>query len=198
MKALWRKSRPLRAKKEKITRRAFIKKAIGIGLLSPGFAYACSIAPLVHQKEIKHHKAWKAHTKMGELMYGKWASTARDLITAEKCESFLAPKLQQELGRKPTIAMVWGSGHYGIRKLLLHPKERQKLLQKYDLTKFVEKDYPKSFKIHLDKRGNVERIEEFPDTLQRKREQLIKQEKQLKLLGRREFLSRMFGRIRRI
>lgn len=191
----------LSAQKEKIKRRAFIKKAVAWGVLSPVIAWGATAVPLLHQKEIRYHKVAKVNAKISELIGGYGTSTARNLLTAEKCESWLAPKLQQELGRKPTIAMVWGSGHYGIMGLLLHPEERQRLLQKYGLNKFVKADYPKSFRIELKPDGTIKEIKEFPDTFpkQKKSAELPEPKtKQPELFGRRQLFSKTLDRMRRL
>ncbi len=188
-------------KKKELNRRSFVKRVFGIGLLLPLLGVMGGTVAEMHHKEIKHHKLWKINTKIGNLVVGAGIGTARDLLTAEKCESWLAPKLQQELGRKPTIAMVWGGGHYDIRDLLLHPAERQRLLQKHDLEKYLKADYPKSFRIELKPDGTIKEIKEFQDTLSKAKKpaELPKPKaKQSELFGRRQFLSSAFKRMLRI
>ncbi len=186
----------LRSKK-KISRRAFLAgTTISLGLLSP---FICNQAmletlKLVHDKEIERRGLWHLSAALSELFISSPGRIKlRNLVSAEKMEGFLAPRLRKELGRKPVIAVAWGSHHYGIVKLLQHPNKRQQLLKKYNLNKWLKKDYPKSFKIHLGKYGNVLKVEEFKETLKPKPKR--KATKKEPKISRREFFRRAIRRV---
>ncbi len=182
-----------KALEKNIDRRALIKGAvITAGVLSPLLAYVASVSARAHSKKIKYHSAWEAATKMQEQII--LDIRARNLITAVKCESFLAPRLGQELGRKPTIAMVWHLGHYVVRELLLHPEKRERMLQRYDLGKFVKEGYLQSFKVQLRPDGTTKLIETFPETLKIKKPRT--QPAKSEMLTRRKFLATMLRRRR--
>jgi len=73
----------------------------------------------------------------------------------------------------------------------LHPQKRQKFLEETDLAKYLQKDYPASFRIHLDREGKIKRIEKFPETLKLlKRQKHVEKEK----LNRRAFLKSLISR----
>ena len=83
----------------------------------------------------------------------------RNAVTAEKAETFIAPALKRG-GAKPTIAMVWGGGHYGIKRLLQNPEARRKLLAKYNLANWVRVNHSRTFSFHPTKWGNIEELKE--------------------------------------
>ena len=136
---------------------------LGIGLLSPFLSYVLAISGH-HNKQIKWHSLWKLKALIAELAGDKGVVQVRNLISAEKVESFLAKRLKQELGRKPTIVMFWGTAHYNLRNLLKHPEQRQRMLKGLDIAEYVAADYPKSYRISLNKTGKIENIEEFHGT----------------------------------
>ena len=49
---------------------------------------------------------------------------ARNAVFARKIEEYLAPELQQQLGRKPKIGMVFGAGHVGLEYDLKSKRRR--------------------------------------------------------------------------
>jgi len=55
----------------------------------------------------------------------------RNALIASKLEDYLAPKLMDELGRKPTIAIVYGALHAGIRHNLQSEKRRDTVMGAY-------------------------------------------------------------------
>ncbi|MBR9703679.1 hypothetical protein GOV10_06575, partial [Candidatus Woesearchaeota archaeon] len=57
----------------------------------------------------------------------------REAIMARKLEEYVAPKLAEELGRKPTIGLLLGSGHTGIEWHLKHPIIRNITIKNYEL-----------------------------------------------------------------
>ncbi len=182
----------LRSRKS-LTRRQFIKgMIISGGILSPTLLESLVAFDTLHSKEIKHHKLLDFKVRSEDLLLGKGTGFIRSAITAEKAESFLAKRLYKELGEKPIIAMAFGHGHYDIKRLLEHPEERKKILHENNLEKYLYKDYPLSFKFHLDEKGKIQKIEKFPETLKIKRVPA----KGVQVLTRRELLTRMFGRRR--
>jgi len=177
--------------KDKMSRRKFL---MGIGLLLPYFALQSSIFHNLHKGEIKHEKFWDANAEITAPLLGKGIAVIRNLLTAEKCESFIAPSLRQTLGKKPTIAMVWGSAHFGIMGLLKNPKRRQTLLKKYDLSKYLSGDYRASQRLILDAKGQIKKVQTFKDTLKQKEQEAIKTQQEAQL-SRRRFLSGKFKRV---
>ena len=171
-------------KTKKPTRRKFLKTLTGIGLMSLGLPRILN-SPILglrsHNTEIKMGFLWDLNTRYyTELTYGKGVVEIRNAITAEKTETFLAPKLRQELGRKPVIAMAWGVGHYGVKRLLENPLLRKRILEKNNLEKYVKGDYSQSFKIHLDQNGRLVRVEEFTETMRRQKKKKAKPRRSLK------------------
>ena len=67
-------------------------------------------------------------SKINELTAGKGMTVVRNAISAEKTETFIAPRLRQQLGRKPVIVMVWGKAHYGVKSMLKNPEKRKRIL----------------------------------------------------------------------
>jgi len=178
-------------KKGKVSRRDFLKAGISVGLLSPLLIRLSELPFKLSEEKIKHHAIWGTSSKIREIESGRGIIQVRNALAAEKCESFLAPLLWKQLGRKPVIAMAWGSAHYGVKDFLLHPQKRQKFLEETDLAKYLQKDYPASFRIHLDREGKIKRIEKFPETLKLlKRQKHVEKEK----LNRRAFLKSLISR----
>ncbi|MBU2476441.1 hypothetical protein KKG83_03145 [Candidatus Micrarchaeota archaeon] len=160
----------------KMNRRKFIKKAaISVAILAVPPIVATPIANKIiynlniNDGEIRVPILWDLTTQLDKILYGEEALkgivTIRNAITAQKAEAFLAPKLKQELNRKPVIAMVWGAGHYEIKRLLKHPNERYRILKKNKLEDYVQKDYPKSYRVQFNEKGQITRTKEFKETL---------------------------------
>ncbi len=179
----------------KLTRRDLFRMAVfgGIGFLAPNRFLAFEQSHVrLHQSEIKNEKYWHLMTKLEDVVGGKGIMEIRNAITAEKSESFLAPRLNQKLNRKPVIVMVWGLGHYGVKELLEKPEKRRAILMKNKLEEFVEKGYPHSFRVKIpEKLSEKVEFEEFHETL-KPRERPNPQAS----LNRREILRRAFGRRR--
>ncbi|MFH1638465.1 MAG: hypothetical protein ABIB71_08620 [Candidatus Woesearchaeota archaeon] len=54
----------------------------------------------------------------------------RDAIMAEKIEGYVAPMLEERLGRKPNIAVVYGMWHAPLMDFIQNADERKRFLQK--------------------------------------------------------------------
>ncbi len=177
----------------KLSRRELFSRILKLGIVVSALSF-----PTVqvldrflkqHSREIKHKGYWNISTMVNELESGKGLTTIRNAIVAEKTESFLAPKLHEELGRKPVIAMCWGGAHYGILGFLQNPQKRKDILAKHKLGDFVKESYPISYKIHFNEKGQVKEVEEFHNTLK-----VGEKPKPQAMLKRRELLRRAFGR----
>lgn len=57
--------------------------------------------------------------------------TLRDAIAARKLEESIAPELQENLGRKPRIGLVYGAGHSGLKHHLRHKWVRDFTLRNF-------------------------------------------------------------------
>jgi len=55
----------------------------------------------------------------------------RNAISARKIEEFIAPELQESLGRKPCMALFYGAGHSGLKEDLQSQGLRDSVLQAY-------------------------------------------------------------------
>jgi hypothetical protein len=60
----------------------------------------------------------------------------RNAISARKIEEFIVPELQQRLGRNPSIVLVFGAGHSGLKEDLQHKRLRDFYLGSYSLMGF--------------------------------------------------------------
>jgi hypothetical protein len=60
-----------------------------------------------------------------------YIGTFRNAITAKKLEEFVAPRLGKELGRKPRIGIVYGTGHAGLEGDLKHSWKRNFTITNY-------------------------------------------------------------------
>ena len=183
---------------KKPTRRKFLKSAAGILLTAPAIRELIPEMTIInmqsHNNQIQFGILWQLDAKYNELISGKGMLEIRNAISAEKTESFLAPRLREELGRKPVIAMAWGSAHYGIKSILENPQERHRILRENKIGEYVKKSYPRSLRIHLDQNGEVIKIEEFKGTLKIPKAKPKTKPK----LTRRAFLRRHFGSRRKV
>ncbi len=74
----------------------------------------------------------------------------RNSVSARKIEEFVVPELQEQLGRKPNVALVYGAGHSGLKEDLQHPRLRNFYIGLYGLMNFPGIDTT-----HLDVVTNV-------------------------------------------
>ncbi|MCX6804003.1 MAG: hypothetical protein NTY48_05560 [Candidatus Diapherotrites archaeon] len=124
--------------KNKQGRRKFLS-AISIGMMTAWVSPSALTAYHGHSNgKTKNPQLMQAKTKALEAMLGKGALSIRNAITSEKTEIHIAPMLQRQIGHKPTIAMVWGAMHYGVKELLLHPEKRKKILAENELERWVK------------------------------------------------------------
>lgn len=175
--------------KRKISRRDLLTAGISVGLLSPLLNRLGRLPLMLSEKSIKHPKVWGLSAKISEIESGEGYIKIRNALAAEKAETFLAQSLRKELGRKPVIAMAWGSAHFGVLDFLKFPEKRQRLLKETNLDKYLQGDYPTSFKLHLDRGGKIKKIEKFPSTL-KSLQKPARREK----LSRRDFFKAAFSR----
>lgn len=69
----------------------------------------------------------------------------RNSVTAKKLEEFVAPKLQEELGRKPRIGMIYGAGHTGLEADIRYAWRRN-----FTLTNYRYFDPLRKFRCNID------------------------------------------------
>ncbi|MFH1072138.1 MAG: hypothetical protein V1743_01785, partial [Nanoarchaeota archaeon] len=55
----------------------------------------------------------------------------RNAISARKIEEFIAPELQESLGRTPSIVLFYGAGHSGLKEDLQSQGLRDSVLHSY-------------------------------------------------------------------
>ena len=116
---------------KKISRRSFLGWSLGsvaaiaaINVSSYSSIYLGSI----------NGEAWPILPKIVEMKYRLANSrvvTMRDAINAKKIEEFVAPKLKEELQRKPNIALVYGTAHAGLETCLEDKQLRDELLENF-------------------------------------------------------------------
>jgi len=140
--------------KKPITRRKALKTiGISAGLLTPYSGIRVATELQQHPNRITRERSWKAATIPQDIIFGKGILPIRNAIAAEKCETFLAQHLQKKLGRKPVIAVGWGTGHYGFKEFLEKPEKRRRVLSDNKLSEFVDRNFPISFRIERDEKG---------------------------------------------
>ena len=102
-----------------------------------GMASMVSHAGLVPGREIKKRKVALPFLRAINQVYegNDPLVTYRNALIAEKAEARIAPHLFQRLGRKPTIAIVYGAAHADIARLLSKPAERRRILRRKNLRK---------------------------------------------------------------
>ncbi|MFB6144872.1 MAG: hypothetical protein ABEJ99_00020, partial [Candidatus Nanohaloarchaea archaeon] len=68
---------------------------------------------------------------------------ARSAITADKMEKMVAPKLSEDLGRKPNILVEYGSGHLDTKIYLKFPRIRENVISYHESKGFhqLDEDY---------------------------------------------------------
>ena len=123
--------------KNRLTRRKFLNFASRIGI-SVGTAVAMArITPPSLTSTVAMIKKGKMPQWLLDLgvSVDDIVKTAmregRSAVVSEKAESFIAPHLKKELGRRPTIYMFYGAGHLSIPKLIENPNYRKKILQAF-------------------------------------------------------------------
>ncbi|MBI5229110.1 hypothetical protein HY991_03295 [Candidatus Micrarchaeota archaeon] len=86
----------------------------------------------------------------------------RNAVSAEKIERYLAPQLAKQVGRKPTIALVYGADHGGLVEHLKNPRLRKRILNRFKEYAVEQRQtIPPGTQIHASYRvraGNVERF----------------------------------------
>lgn len=113
----------------------------------------------------------------------RYAVEARNALTAEKLEEFVAPKIQSEIKRKPTIVVVWGSAHKNIGSMLSNSTLRRNALKEIDFDKVLLRTYRNATRFRLDQKGKVINYEEFNEALKLRNSQASK------VSTRRDFLK---------
>jgi len=113
-----------------MNRRQFLKRSIaalcGLGVLigdfSPGY---------YGSKEGKVSPILPTLTSASSYILPTPVTELRNAIAARKTEEFIAPKLRKELGKKPSICLVYGAGHAGIELDLKNKTLRDAVLAAY-------------------------------------------------------------------
>ncbi len=178
--------------KKKISRRKFLAKLFGgLSTLIIPSSIIGPVSSSVFQTKIKHEKSWDVASKAFRLIGGKGVVTLGNALTAEKADSFIAPRLQKQLGRKPVIAMAYGTGHYGIKKLLENPLKRQNILRKHNLEKYLKRPQ-RAIQIKLDSKGRITETKEFSEALKLRPKKTVKKGPKI---SRREFFRRAIRRV---
>lgn len=91
-------------------------------------------------------------------------TTGRDSIMARKLEEYVAPKLAEELGRKPKIGMLMGGLHTGIEWQLKHPSIRNFTIKNYEkfnttpYRPFIKEQVDTVLEIRKTDEGNITEI----------------------------------------
>jgi hypothetical protein len=125
------------SKQENVTRRGVLKTIGWAGLLSVIGRMAGIAALGKYGGRLKNDKLVDVAGRVEEFHAGKGQVLLRNALSAEKAESFVAPLLRKELGRKPTILMAWGGGHMGIKRWLQNSAERKKVLRETRLEGYL-------------------------------------------------------------
>ncbi|MFH1224821.1 MAG: hypothetical protein V1676_03380 [Candidatus Diapherotrites archaeon] len=97
--------------------------------------------PLARSGEIKKRRLQRwLYAKTFSIWPDPWIEV-RNVIMAEKAESFIAPMLAKSKGRKPTIYVPYGACHAGIPEALKDAGYRKKVLEAfYPLEKYFVKE----------------------------------------------------------
>ncbi len=97
-------------------------------------ALALAIAP---------HENKKLNKMVGYAMLSNFWTAAgfRSAATAQKVDDFIAPALQEKLGRKPSIALRYGAGHADLIPLLSHRRIRNAIMAVHKKDWLVDRQY---------------------------------------------------------
>ncbi len=118
------------------------------GAVATGVAYyhaAANVSGFAFERNRDHSKN-KILTGLSYLMETSefyLPGILRDAVTARKAEEFVAPEMAERLGRKPNIALFFGSNHHGIRISLKHKKVRDAIIALHAKSGYVgvDRDY---------------------------------------------------------
>lgn len=95
---------------------------VGFGLLTlPAIAFCAGDA---NQSSLLNQLASYAQFSNAYNSFG-----FRSAVAAEKLEQFVAPRLEEETGSRPTILLDYGAGHLDIAAYLQHPRIRKSVLR---------------------------------------------------------------------
>ena len=106
------------AHKNKMTRRRFI--ALGgmflasLGAFASGFAPDCAISDLNNQGEEASAVSVEIISIESRIVQTEILSM-RNAVNARKIEEYLAPMLMEKAGKKPKIALAYGTYHAGLK-----------------------------------------------------------------------------------
>jgi len=171
----------------KLPRRKFLKKAAGIAAGTSLIGYKPFINSLNLEGEIKNPLIIKMIHLPARIMAGKGIMRAREAVTAYKAEAVVAPQLAKTVGRKPTIGIVWGRGHYdGFKKMLMDQQAREKHLRKNRLERWI-KEPDRIIELRIDRNAVITGKKTSPVQFPAKREPT-----KPKPQSRREFFRRLF------
>lgn len=160
LRALSRTATNARREKRKLSRREWFRM-IGLGVTS-GVLSAPTLLTIIH----KFRTSSKDGVVDTEESIVRWmrkmdefflpiVAKGRNAVIAEKVDGSLAPKLKQELGRKPRILIHLGASHTGIVRMLQQPAERRETLKEMgdSILKGLENEHlDKAFRVRWDPR----------------------------------------------
>lgn len=121
-------------RKKKLTRRRFLGIGAGflasLGVFGIGYGLQKADEAIVGSRKEANGIATKAIALETEI-FDTEVATLRNAVTARKAEEFLAPMLEQKLGRKPKIAVVYGALHAGIQDCITDRELRNDIIASF-------------------------------------------------------------------
>ncbi|MDI6738451.1 MAG: hypothetical protein QME12_08150 [Nanoarchaeota archaeon] len=121
-------------RKKKLTRRGFLALGGGflasLGIFGIGYGLQKADEAIVGSRKEASGIARKAIALETEI-FDTEVATLRNAVNAKKAEEFLSPMLMQKLGRKPKIAMVYGSLHAGMQDCILDRESRDEIIASF-------------------------------------------------------------------
>ncbi len=90
----------------------------------------------------------------------------RNAIISKKAEEVIAPEIRKRIGRKPVIAIVYGSAHYLISNLLRSPAKRNRILSRFPRKRLGEQpNLEKVLEVNYDPQRKVLKIKPLESTI---------------------------------
>ena len=128
------------------SRRDFLRAGRSVGILLAAEAIRPIVAPLsltLDNEVGSLRKAAMWVTAESEIFPPTFAGRIRDALTALKAERFIAPRMAEELGRRPVIGVLYNPNHASISYMLADPNMAEETLLAYGkkLSKWMGAEY---------------------------------------------------------